>query len=327
MQRRDFITILGGAAALSPFVALAQQPGVPVIGFMSGRSPADSAKELEAFHKGLANIGYVEGRNITIEFRWANGHYDRLPGLARELVARQVSVIAAVGGGASGLAAKSVTSSTPIVFASGGDAVQIGLVASLNRPGGNVTGVNIIFGALGPKRLGLLHELVPAARAVAMLVNPDYPSASIEVRDVEAAGRTLGLRIHVSNARTESEIAPAFGSITEQKVAGLLVADDPFLQSQRARLVELAERLALPTIYFSRDFVDANGLMSYGPSLPDVYRLVGEYTGRILKGERPADLPVVQPTKFELVINLKTAKGLGIAVPPTLLARTDEVIE
>jgi putative ABC transport system substrate-binding protein len=326
MRRREFIGLTGAAAAW-PLAGHAQQPAMPVIGFMSGRSPADSAKEVEAFHKGLAGTGFVQGRNVAIEFRWADGHYDRLPGLARELVSRPVAIIVAVGGGASGLAAKSVTSSTPIVFASGGDAVQIGLVASLNRPGGNVTGVNIIFGALGPKRLGLLHELIPAATAVAMLVNPKYPSAAIEVQDVEAAGRSLGLRIHVSNAHTESEIAAAFASLAQQKLAGLLVADDPFLQSQRARIVESAERLAIPAIYFSRDFVDANGLMSYGPSLPDVYRLVGEYTGRILKGEKPAELPVVQPTKFELVINLKTAKALGLTIPPTLLARADEVIE
>jgi putative ABC transport system substrate-binding protein len=300
---------------------------MPVIGFLSGRSPAESAEEVKAFHRGLAESGHVEGKNVAIEFHWADGRYDRLPALATELVARRVAVIAAVGGGASGLAAKSVTSTIPIVFASGGDAVKIGLVASLNRPGGNVTGVNIIFGALGAKRLGLLHELIPAATAVAMLVNPNYPSAPIEVQDVETAGRNLGLRIHIFNARTESEIEPAFASLAEQKVSGLLVADDPFLQGQRGRLVRLAERHAVPAIYFSRDFVDAGGLMSYGPNLVDAYRLVGIYTGRVLKGEKPADMPVLQPTKFELVLNLKTAKVLGLTIPPGVLAIADEVIE
>jgi putative ABC transport system substrate-binding protein len=275
----------------------------------------------------LAEAGFVEGKNVAIEFRWADGRYDRLPALASELVGRQVAVIAAVGGGASGLAAKSATATIPIVFASGGDAVKIGLVTSLNRPGGNVTGVNIIFGALGAKRLELLHDLVPAAGAIGMLVNPAYPSAPIEVQDVEAAGRKLGLRMHIVDARTENDIDPAFGDFAEKKVKGLLVADDPFFQGQRLRIVGLAGRRGLPAIYFSRDFVDAGGLMSYGPNLVDVYRVVGVYCGRILKGEKPADLPVVQPTRFELVINLKTARALGLDVPPTLLALADEVIE
>jgi putative tryptophan/tyrosine transport system substrate-binding protein len=294
---------------------------------MSGRSLGDSVKEVRAFHAGLAEAGYVDGKNIAVEFRWADGQYDRLRALAEELVARQVSVIAAVGGGASGLAAKSVTSSVPVVFATGGDAVKIGLVGSLNRPGGNVTGINVIFGALGPKRLGLLHELIPAATTVAMLVNPDYPSAPIEVKDVENAGRSLGLRIHLSNARTDAEIASAFDSFAAQNADGLLVADDPFLQSRRGQLVQLAQRNALPAIYFSRDFVEAEGLMSYGPNLLDVYRLVGAYTGRILKGTHPGDLPVLQPAKFELLINLRTARMLGLTVPPTLLALADEVTE
>jgi putative ABC transport system substrate-binding protein len=275
----------------------------------------------------LAEAGFVEGKKVAIEFRWADGRYDRLPALASELVGQQVAVIAAVGGGASGLAAKSATATIPIVFSSGGDAVKIGLVTSLNRPGGNVTGVNIIFGALGAKRLELLHDLVPAAGAIGMLVNPAYPSAPIEVQDVEAAGRKLGLRMHIVDARTENDIDPAFGDFAEKKVKGLLVADDPFFQGQRLRIVGLAGRRGLPAIYFSRDFVDAGGLMSYGPNLVDVYRVVGVYCGRILKGEKPADLPVVQPTRFELVINLKTARALGLDVPPTLLALADEVIE
>jgi putative tryptophan/tyrosine transport system substrate-binding protein len=326
IHRREFITLLGGAAAW-PLAARAQEPAIPVIGFLSGRSGADTVAEVRAFHRGLAEAGYIEGKNVAIEFRWAEGRYDRLPALAGELVAQRVAVIVAVGGGASGLAAKSATSTIPIVFASGGDAVKIGLVTSLNRPSGNVTGVNILFGALGAKRLELLHGLVPAAGAVAMLVNPDYPSAPIEVQDVEAAGSKLGHRMYFFNARTARDIEPAFASFVEQKVSGLLVADDPFLQSQRLNIVRMAERQALPAIYFSRDFVDFGGLMSYGPNLVDAYRLVGVYSGRILKGEKPADLPVLQPSRFEFVINLKTAKALGLDVPPTLLAIADEVIE
>jgi putative ABC transport system substrate-binding protein len=327
MRRREFVTLLGGAAATWPLAAAAQQSAMPVIGFLSGRSPADSVAEVKGFHRGLAEIGRIEGKNVAIESRWAGGDYGRLPALAADLAARRVAVIAAVGGGASGLAAKSATSTIPIVFASGGDAVKIGLVASLNRPGGNVTGVNIIFGALGAKRLELLHELVPAASAVAMLVNPDYPSAPIEVQDVEAAGKKLGLGIHVFNARTERDIEPAFAGLAAQKASGLLVADDPFLQGQRDRIVGLAERQALPAIYFSRDFADAGGLMSYGPNLVDAYRLVGVYSSRILNGEKPADLPVLQPTRFELVINLKTAKALGLRIPVTLQVAADEMIE
>ena len=267
MKRREFITLLGGAAVAWPLGASAQQSARPIVGFLSGRSPAESAELVKAFHRGLAEAGHVDGRNVAVEFRWADGRYDRLPALATELVDRRVAVIAAVGGGVAGLAAKSVTSSIPIVFASGGDAVTIGLVASLNRPGGNVTGVNIIFGALGAKRLELLRQLVPAATFVAMLVNPNYPSAPTEVQDVETAGRDLGLMIGIFNARTENEIEPAFAGLAEQKASGLLVADDPFLQSQRNTIVRLAERHAVPAIYFSRDFADAGGLMSYGPSI------------------------------------------------------------
>jgi putative tryptophan/tyrosine transport system substrate-binding protein len=325
LKRRQFITLLGGAAAAWPLAARAQKQ--PVIGFLSGRSSADSIEEVKGFHKGLAETGHVEGKNIAIEFRWADGHYDQLPALATDLVARRVEVIAAVGGGASGLAAKSVTSTIPIIFASGGDAVKIGLVASLNRPGGNVTGVNIIFGALGAKRLELLHELAPAASTIAMLVNPNYPSAPIEVEDVQTAGRKLGLRIEIFNARTESEIEPAFTGLIERRAGGLLIADDPFLQGQRSRIVELAGRHTVPAMYFSRDFVDAGGLMSYGPSLVDAYRLVGVYCGRVLKGEKPADLPVQQPTKYSLLINLKAVRALGLTIPDRLLAIADEVIE
>ena len=326
IRRRDFITLLGGAAAW-PLAVRAQQAVIPVVGFLSGRSPADSVAEIGGFHRGLAETGFIEGKNVAIEFRWADGHYDRLPALASELVGERVAVVAAVGGGASGLAARAATASVPIVFASGGDAVKIGLVTSLNRPGGNVTGVNIIFGALGAKRLELLHDLVPAAGAIGMLVNPNYPSAPIEVQDVEAAARRLGLRMHIFNARTERDIEPAFSDFAEKRVMGLLVADDPFFQGQRLRIVGMAGRRGLPAIYFSRDFVDAGGLMSYGPNLVDAYRMVGVYCGRILKGDKPADLPVVQPTRFELVINLKSVRELALDVPPTLLAIADEVIE
>jgi putative tryptophan/tyrosine transport system substrate-binding protein len=326
MRRREFITLLGGAAGW-PLALRAQQSAMPVVGFLSGRSVADSVAEVREFHRGLAEAGFIEGKNVAIEFRWANGRYDRLAALASELVGQRVAVIAAVGGGGSGLAAKAATATIPIVFATGGDAVKIGLVTSFNRPGGHVTGVNIIFGALGAKRLELLHNLVPAADAVGMLVNLDYPSAPLEVQDVEAAGRKLGLRMHIFNARTEGDIEPAFADFAEKKVKALLVADDPFFQGHRPRILGMAARQGLPAIYFSRDFVDAGGLMSYGPNLPDAYRLVAVYCGRILKGEKPADLPVVQPTTFELVINLRSARALALDVPPILLTRADEVIE
>src|SRR6516225_7053407 len=320
MRRREFITLLGGAAAWS-LAARAQQTTSPVIGFMSGRSPAESAGAVAAFRRGLAEGGYVEGKNVAIEYRWANGHYDRLPSLAAELAGCPVAVLAATGGSVSGLAAKAATTTIPI------DAVKLGLVPSLNRPGDNVTGVNLVFGALGPKRLGLLHELIPNATTIAMLVNLDYPSGAAEVQDVQAAARTLGMDIGVFNTPREQDIEPAFAALVEQKPAGLLVADDPFLQAQRDRVVRLAAHHQLPAIYYVRDFVDVGGLMSYGPDIEDAYRLVGVYTARILKGEKPGDLPVLQPTKFDLVINLKTARTLGLDIPPMLLATADEVIE
>jgi putative ABC transport system substrate-binding protein len=324
LKRREFITLLGGAAVAGPVAARGQQPA---IAFLSGRSAGESTAVLDAFRNSLGETGFVEGKNLGIEYRWAEGNYDLLPTLAADLVARRVAVIAATGGSVSGLAAKASTSTIPIVFSSGGDAVMLGLVASLNRPGGNVTGVNLIFGALGAKRLELLHELIPQAPVIAMLVNPNYPSAAGEVRDVQAAGRMLGARIDIFNATAEGDIASAYSAIAEHRSAGVLVADDPFLQTRRDQLARLAARYLLPSIYISRDFADAGGLMSYGPSITDAYRLVGVYVGRILKGEKPAELPVLQPTKFELVINLKTAKDLGLAIPPKMLALADEVIE
>ncbi len=323
LRRREFITLLGAAAW--PVTAHAQQPVTSLVGFLSGRSADESAGLVAAFRKGLHETGHLGSLNI--EFRWADGRYDRLPALANDLVSRRVSVIAAVGGSVSGLAAKAATSTIPIVFASGGDAVKLGLVASLNRPGGNVTGVNLVFGALGAKRLELLREIMPQAGAVAMLVNLNYPSAATEVRDVEDAARSLGLKINVVNAVAANEIEPAFESAVAQKSKALLVADDPFLQSHRDLLAQLAARHVLPAMYFSRDFADAGGLMSYGPNIVDAYRLVGAYAGRTLKGEKPADLPVIQPTKFDLVLNLKTAKALGLDIPAKLLALADEVIE
>jgi len=299
----------------------------PAVGFLSGRAAGESAEVLAAFQQGLAENGFIPDKNLMIEYCWAEGRYDRLPEMASELVKHQVAVIAATGGSVSGLAAKKVTTTIPIVFASGGDAIKLGLVSNLSRPSGNVTGVNITFGALGPKRLELLRDLIPKATTIAMLVNLNYPSAATEVAEVKAGAAHLGLEIAVFNATTEGEFEPSFSAIAEQRVGGLLVGDDPFLQSHRDHLVRLAANRAVPTMYFSRDFADAGGLLSYGPSINDAYRLVGVYTGRILKGAKPADLPVQQPTKFDLVINLKAAKALGLTVPQSLLARADEVIE
>ncbi|MFL5170456.1 MAG: ABC transporter substrate-binding protein [Microvirga sp.] len=326
MRRRDLLAGLGAAAAW-PQGARAQQRTLPVIGFLSGRSPGEAAAVVASFHRGLAETGHAEGRNVAVEYRWAEGRYDRLPAMAAELVERRVAVLAAVGGGVAGLAAKAATATIPIVFASGGDAVKIGLVESLNRPGANVTAVNLAFGALGPKRLELLREVVPTARSVAVLVNFDYPSAAAEVEDLRAAARTLGLEVQVLPASTESALEPAFAALAAKKTDGLLVADDPFLQGLRDRIVGLAARDAVPAVYFSRDFADAGGLMSYGGSIIEGYRQVGKYVGQILLGAKPADLPVVQPAIFELVVNLKTAHTLGLAIPPGIIARADVVIE
>jgi len=327
MRRRDLIKGVAGSAAAWPFAARAQQSVMPTIGFLSARSPAEAASDFNAFRQGLGETGYFEGKNVTIEYRWAEGRYDRLPALVAELIDRQVSVIAATGGEPSPLAAKTATATIPIVFTIGGDPVQSGLVASLNRPGGNLTGTTIMVSELGPKRLDLLRQLVPNAASVGVLANPEFQPASAEVRNLEDAAHTLGIKISALNARTESDIDTAFTTIVQQKADALIVGGDPFLFGQRDQLVRLAARYNVPTIYFLREFVNAGGLLSYGPSIANGYRQAGVYTGRILSGAKPAELPVLRPTSFQLFINLKTAKALGLKIPPALLAIADEVIE
>jgi putative tryptophan/tyrosine transport system substrate-binding protein len=326
MKRREFIAGLGGAAAW-PVVALAQQPAMRVIGFLSGRSHDEAAGDAAAFQEGLKGMGYVEGRNLGIEYRWAEGRNERLPELAADLVRRQVAVIAAVGGNNSALAAKAATAAIPIVFTSGADPVKVGLVASLNRPGGNVTGVSWFASELGPKQLGLLHELVPSITTAALIVNPNSPELARQPELAQQAAHSLGWQLDVISARSETEIDAAFATAVLRQAGGAVVGTDPFLFSRRNQIVAQAAHHALPTIYFSGAFVVAGGLISYGNSVSDAYHRAGLQTGRILRGAAPNDLPVDQATKFELVINLKTAKTLGLTVPPSLLARADEVIE
>jgi putative tryptophan/tyrosine transport system substrate-binding protein len=327
MRRREFITLLGGAAAAWPIAARAQQAAMPMIGFLSGRSHADSKQMLAALGQGLNEQGFVERQNVTIEYRWADGHYDRLPALAADLVSRQVAVILAVGSVPSPLAAKAATSTIPIVFVVGGDPVKFGLVATLNRPGGNVTGVSVLSGPLTAKRLELLRELLPQAGIVACLVNPNNPEADSQLMDIRAAAVTFRQEVLILNASTDHELHGAFAMLARERAAGLLVGNDAFFVLRREQLAALAARHAIPAVYFLREFAAAGGLMSYGDSLTDAYRQVGGYVGRILKGAKPADLPVQQSTKVELVINLKSAKALGLEVPSILLARADEVIE
>jgi putative tryptophan/tyrosine transport system substrate-binding protein len=327
MRRRDFITLLGGAGAAWPLAARTQQPAMPVIGFMSTLSPENISRPVAGFHDGLKEAGYIDGKNVAIEYRWAQGHYDRLPELAADLVRRKVAVIVASGGDPSPQIAKSATQTIPIVFGMFGDPVREGLVDSLSRPGGNATGVTIFGPAAVTKRLQLLHDLVPNASVIAFLMNPNNPNGNIEMGAAQMAAASLGRQIVVFNASTESELDAAFARIGQQRIGALLGASDPFLFNRRDQIVSLAARHGIPAIYYLRDFAHAGGLMAYGNSLTDMYRLVGVYVGRILKGEKPTDLPVVESTKFEFVINLQTAKALGIEVPNSIQLLADEVIE
>jgi putative ABC transport system substrate-binding protein len=325
MKRRQFITLLGGATVW-PLVGRAQQPARPVIGFLSGLSPADGALFLPAFRQGIRETGYVEGQNVAIEYRWAQDQHDRLPDLAADLVHRQVAVIAARDT-ASAIAAKAATTTIPIVFVSGGDPVKLGLVASLNRPGGNVTGIAFLSNELGTKRLGLLHELRPGAVRIAVLVDPNFPTTEPFVSSVRAAALVIGKQIEILHASTDRDMDAVFAGLAQKPVDALMVAPGPLFNNRRVQLITLAAYHRVPAIYFQREAVEAGGLMSYGTRLTDVYRQAGVYTGRILKGEKPAELPVLQPTKFEFVINLNTAKAFGLSFPPSLLAIADEVIE
>jgi putative ABC transport system substrate-binding protein len=326
MRRREFITLLGGAAAAWPVATRAQEPAMPVIGFLALGSPDRGAHYVAAFHRGLNEVGYVEGRNVAIEYRSAEGRYDRLPALAAELVRRQVAVIVASPIPAA-LAAKAATATIPIVFNVAGDPVKLRLVASLAQPGGNVTGVSFLTKELVPKRIEVLHDLLPKATVIGLLVNPSFLTSETDTRDAQAAAASLGIRLVVVKAVAERDFEPAFAALVQQRAEALFVGSDPFFNTQAAKLVALAGRHSLPAIYQLREYVAAGGLISYGTNLTDVFRIDGVYTGRILKGEKPADLPVQQSVKDELAINLKTAMALGLTVPTGLLLRADEVIE
>jgi putative ABC transport system substrate-binding protein len=326
MRRREFITLLGGAAAAWPLAATAQQAAMPVIGFLSSRSPEDSVYVLDAFRQGLRDTGFIEGYNISIEFRWARGQYEQLPALAADLVNRRVAVLAALGGHLSAVAATQATSTIPIVFVMG-DPVKAGLVKSFNRPGGNATGSVPLSIELEPKRFGLLLELVPGVPLIGALLNPNYPPAISQLQDLEQAARSAGKNLFVAKASNDAELNAGFASLLQQRVGALLVTGDPYFDSRRDWIIAFAAQNRLPAVYTFREYAIAGGLVSYGPSVTEAYRNSGIYAGRILKGAKPADLPVVVATKFDFVINLKTAKALGIEIPPTLLARADEVIE
>jgi putative ABC transport system substrate-binding protein len=326
MTRREFITLLGGATVAWPLAARAQQSAMPVVGFLHSGSPEPFAPNVAAFGQGLTDAGFVEGHNVVIEYRWARGQYDRLPVLADDLVQQQVTIIAADGAGAA-LAAKAATSKIPIVFMVGADPVELGLVNSLNRPGGNMTGLSMFNVSLDQKRFELLRELVPTAATFALLVNPKGPPAELHTKELEAAARRGGQHFITLRASEDRDLGPAFATLVRQRTDALIVVPDPFFDSRRDQLIDMAAHHSVPTIYGWREFPVAGGLMSYGIKFTDVSRQVGVYVGRILKGVKPADLPVQQPTRFELVINLKTAKRLGLDVPPTLFVRADEVIE
>jgi putative ABC transport system substrate-binding protein len=326
MRRREFITLLGGAVA-SPLAARAQQPALPVIGFMSGRSPEDSTHLVAAFRQGLAENGFVEGQTVAIEFRWADGDYDRLPALAADLVSRKVAVFVGVGGDVSAVVATKATRTIPVVFGMGADPVKAGLVASFNRPGGNVTGYTVLTSEMESKRLGLMRELVPGVSLIGILVNPQLPATVQELADLEPAAKGVNQQLFVARADNDAELDTALASFVQQRVGAFLVTSAPFFDTRMNRIVSFAAQNRLPAIYQFREYAVAGGLISYGPNIVESYRNAGVYVGRILKGEKPADLPVLQPTKFDFVINLKTAKALGLTVPPTLLAEAGEVIE
>src|SRR5262249_54520345 len=327
MRRRDFISIFGSAPAIWPLAARAQQPAMPVIGFMSARSPEDSEHLVAAFRRGLREGGFVEGQNVAIEFRWARGQYDRLPAIAADLVNRGVSVLTTAGGDPAALAARCATSTIPIVFGMGSDPVSAGLVQSFNRPGGNVTGVTLLTNEMDAKRLGLLRELAPGASLVGILLNPNFPPAARQLQQIEEAARSISQRIAVAKASNDEELDAAFSALMKQHVDALLIAADPYFDTRRERIVAFAAQQRLPAIYQFREFALAGGLLSYGIDLPDIDRQFGIYTAKILNGAKPTDLPVLQPTKFETVINLKTAKALGIKISDNLLSLADEVIE
>jgi ABC-type uncharacterized transport system substrate-binding protein len=327
MKRREFITLLGGAVSIWPLAVRAQQPAMPVIGFLNGASAVEWSRFVVAFRQGLSEIGYVEGQNVAIEYRWADGHYDRLPEMAADLVRGQVAVIVATGGSTSALAAKQTTTAIPIVFTTGGDPVKEGLVASLNRPGGNVTGVSLLTTGLTAKRLEILHEVVPRASVIGALLNPSGVGAEAQSGIVQDAGRTIGQEVRILYASSERDFEAVFATIVQTRIDALIVGADPFFSSKRDQLIALTARHRIPAIYEWREYVQAGGLMSYGSNLADGYRQVGIYAGRILKGEKPADLPVVQSTKVEFAINLKTAHSLALTISLPLLGRADEVIE
>jgi putative ABC transport system substrate-binding protein len=327
LNRREFVTLLGGSAAAWPLAARAQQAAVPVIGYLGAQSPAAFASRVTAFRQGLGETGYVEGRNVAIEFRWAEGQHDRLPALAAELVARRVAVIVAPGGAPAAIAAKSVTTTIPIVFEMGADPIAMGLVTSLNRPGGNLTGVSSLNVEVTPKRLEILREAIPTATVVAVLLNPTSPTADSQLRNLQEAARALGLQLHVLHASSARDFDAVFATLLQLRASGLVVASDTFFATHSEQLAALTVRHALPAIHQSRDFALAGGLMSYGGSFVESHRQAGVYTGRVLKGDKPADLPVQQVTKVELLINLKTAKALGVTFPLALSGRADQVIE